>query len=44
MQNDPVSFITEQFLELNGQVDLRREILLEEIHARSDGLLKEIEK
>ena len=44
MQNDPASFITEQFLELNRLVDLRREILLEEVHARSDGLLKEIEK
>ena len=44
MQNDPASFITEQFLELNRLVDLRREILLEEVHAHSDGLLKEIEK
>ena len=44
IKNDPASFITDQFLELNRLVDLRRETLLVEVHARSDGLLKEIEK
>ena len=43
LEIDPASYITEQFQELNRQVDLRREKLLLEIHNGSNQLIKEIE-
>ena len=43
LEKDPAYYITEQFQELNRQVDLRREKLLLEIHNGSNQLIEEIE-
>ena len=36
IQNDPASFISEHFIEMNSKVDLRRETLMLEIQNSSD--------
>ena len=42
IQNDPASFISEHFIELNRLVDLRRENLMLEIQNYFDQLIEEI--
>ena len=42
IQNDPASFISEHFIEMNRLVDLRRETLILEIQKSSDQLIEEI--
>ena len=42
IQNDPASFISEHFIEMNRLVDLRRETLILEIQQSSDKLIEEI--
>jgi len=44
IRNDPENYISEYFGELTRQVDLRREILIEDIHKCSNELIHKIEK
>ncbi len=44
IQKDPENYISEYFGELTRQVDLRREILIEDILKYSDELIQKIEK
>ena len=44
IQKDPDNYIYEYFSELTRQVDIRREILIEEIHNYSADLIQRIDK
>jgi len=44
IRKDPENYISEYFGELTRQVDLRREIVIEDIHKYSDELIQKIEK